>query len=209
MRVNKSLVILIVVPVPGLILAAGASRRLGHAKQLVSYRGETLLARTIRMLREATMTPVVVVLGAESERIAAALDSDGSVRVHNDRWEQGISSSISAGLEAVDAITPQCAGVLIATCDQPRLSSEHLLALLNRFNEQAGAVIVASEYAGIKGVPAVFPRAAFEQLRSLSGDQGARKIIADPPCRVSAVEFAGGDVDIDRPDDLDHLREPE
>ena len=188
--------------VPAIVLAAGASKRLGQPKQLVRYAGETLLERTIRAAREGGATPVMVVLGAHFEQIAVSIPRDAGIVVHNDAWKQGVSTSINAGLRALEAIDSQCGGVLLMTCDQPRVSGAHVRALLDAFGSRGGAEIVASGYAETCGVPAVFPRSLFAQLRELQGDQGARKIIADPPCRMVKVDFAGGEVDIDSPEDL-------
>jgi molybdenum cofactor cytidylyltransferase len=87
-------------------------------------------------------------------------------------------------------------------CDQPLLTAEHLRALMAAFTLSKEKSIVASAYAGTRGVPAVFPRATLGELRALHGDKGARSIIEGSDCPVVDVEFAGGEVDIDSPDDL-------
>ncbi len=189
-------------PVAAVILAAGASRRLGRPKQLVAYGGETLLERAIRVAHEAGAAPVFVVLGAQYETIHAAIDWSYVRAVRNVNWEQGIASSIHTGLSAVDKFAPRAAGAMILTCDQPKLSAEHLRSLIALFEEHGEAAIAASAYAGVRGVPAVFPRAAFEGLRALSGDKGARALLAKPPCEVVALDLPGGEVDIDTPEDL-------
>jgi molybdenum cofactor cytidylyltransferase len=192
-----------------ILLAAGASRRLGQPKQLLMYNGETLLARTIRLANEAGAAQVFAVLGAHAEKIRASIASDNATVVVNDDWEQGIASSIHAGLHALDADAPNVLnqdvaiqGALILGCDQPRLTAEHLRALIETFTTQATSTIVASAYAGVHGVPAVFPRAAFPHLLALRGDKGARALLLHPPCPLIAVPFTGGEADIDEPDDL-------
>jgi molybdenum cofactor cytidylyltransferase len=180
-----------------IILAAGASRRLGRAKQLVVYEGETLLARVVRLVREAGVPWVVVVLGAEYEAIVEAVDLSAVHVVRNTEWEQGMAGSIHAGLSALDA---DAAGAMILTCDQPRLSVLHLLALVAAFDAQGGAEIVASEYAGGVGVPAIFPREVFAELYGLIGDKGARGLLYGDG--VVRVGFSGGEVDVDTPEDL-------
>jgi CTP:molybdopterin cytidylyltransferase MocA len=92
------------------------------------------------------------------------------------------------------------------TCDQPRLSAEHLRTLLTAFEAQPTPSIIASAYAGKQGTPAVFPRSAFHALQSLQGDTGARSLLAKSPCPVIAVQFEGGEVDIDLPSDLAQLK---
>jgi molybdenum cofactor cytidylyltransferase len=185
--------------IAAIILAAGASRRLGRPKQLLMHGGETLLGRAIRLAHEAGAGPVYAVLGAHSERISASIVSNGATIVVNDGWEQGIASSIHAGLRALDT---KALGVLILSCDQPRLTAEHLRTLIEALVAQSVPAIVASIYAGAHGVPAVFPRATFGDLLALKGDRGARALMNHPPCPLIAVPFPGGETDIDEPDDL-------
>jgi molybdenum cofactor cytidylyltransferase len=194
------------VSVPAIILAAGASRRLGQPKQLVLDHGETLLGRAIRIAREAGAAPIVVVLGAEVASIRAAMGPRGdAVLVENSGWEEGIGSSIRAGVHAAEVNAPNSTGALLMSCDQPRLTSEHLRTLMMRFHNQFEAGIVTSVYAATRGVPAVFPRSVFPLLVALKGDHGARSILMKPPCVLAEVGFKGGEIDIDVPDDLNQL----
>lgn len=191
-------------PISAIVLAAGASLRLGRPKQLVEFEGETLLHRTIRLAREAGADPVLAVLGAHFESIAATVPRDHAVLVHNDQWQTGMASSIRAGLRALDSLAPEAPAVLLLTCDQPRLTDGHLRNLLAIEN----TTIAASLYSGARGIPAVFPRSLFPALAALQGDKGARSILAQPPCPLVEIEFPGGEVDIDLPADLDRLHPP-
>jgi CTP:molybdopterin cytidylyltransferase MocA len=192
-------------PVAAVILAAGASRRLGQAKQLVRYGNETLLERTIRVTRDAGVSDIFVVLGARRELISATIAFKNAEPVFNENWEKGIASSIHAGLRELGARGLVSSSVLILSCDQPRLTAHHLKGLIGAFAAQDKPGIAASSYAGTLGVPALFPREVFQQLRALRGDKGARALLLDPPCPVMAVPFAGGEIDIDVPADLEHL----
>jgi molybdenum cofactor cytidylyltransferase len=195
-------------PVAAIVLAAGASRRLGQPKQLLMLGGETLIARAIRLAGEAGATPVIAVLGAHHERIAAAVNLDGTINaipVVNGDWQQGIATSIQAGLRALEDVAPQASGALILGCDQPRLTVGHLRALLDAFAAQAASAIVASAYASVAGVPAVFPRAVFAELLALRGDRGARDLLMQSPYPSVELPFPGGEVDIDLPADLAQL----
>ena len=189
--------------VAAVVLAAGASRRLGQPKQLLILDGETLLARSVRLAFEAGAAQVLVVVGAQAELIGADVPAGIAAVVMNDEWEQGIASSIHAGVKAIDGVAR---GVLILACDQPRLSAEHLRGLIETFAAQGEASIVASTYAGVLGIPAVFPRETFADLLALSGDKGARALLMQPPCPLIVLAFDGGEVDIDEPDDLAQLQ---
>ena len=192
--------------VGAIILAAGASRRLGRAKQLVEFEGEMLLARVVRLVHEAGLEQVVVVLGAEHEAIAAAVDLSGVRVVRNEDWARGIAGSIHVGLQVVEEVALDIDGVLILTCDQPRLSVSHLRALMAVFDARDGLEIAASEYAGGVGVPAIFSRAMFPELYALSGDKGARALLKKAGGAVMRVNFPGGEVDVDTPEDLAKLQ---
>lgn len=192
--------------VAAIVLAAGASRRLGQPKQLLMHGGETLLMRAVRLANQAGATPVLTILGANIEAIR---DSVGlvpnSIPVINDKWEQGISTSIYAGLKSLNEVAPNAPGALILSCDQPRLGADHLRTLIQTFLAQSEPTIVASTYSDVVGIPAVFPRLAFPHLLALRGDKGARALLIDPPCPLIAIPFPGGEVDIDRPEDLKQL----
>jgi CTP:molybdopterin cytidylyltransferase MocA len=191
--------------VAAILLAAGASRRLGQLKQLLVYHNETLVERAIRLANESGAAPVFTVLGAHFEVISPSVPTTSAIKVLNSQWEQGIASSIRAGLRALDSIAPTATGALVLTCDQPRLTANHLRALLDAFAAQLEPAIVASTYAGSLGVPAVFPSSVFTQLQALRGDKGARALLLKPPCPLTSIEFEGGEVDIDLPGDLVQL----
>ncbi|MGB6193781.1 MAG: nucleotidyltransferase family protein [Terracidiphilus sp.] len=190
---------------PAIILAAGGSRRLGQPKQLLSFEGESLLERSLRLAREAGAAPVLAVLGANFASICGAVGFENAIPVLNDQWENGIASSIHAGLNEAEVRAPEHAGVLVMTCDQPRLTAEHLVNLLKAFQEHGAVSIIASEYASTKGIPAVFPRSVFHALRALQGDKGARSLFTKATCPVLALPFEGGEIDIDLPTDLVEL----
>jgi len=190
-------------PVAAIVLAAGASRRLGQPKQLLRLDGETLLPRVLRLAGEAGATPLFAVLGAHREIVAASIRNCGAQVVFNPQWEQGIASSICAGLGALDA---GAAGALLLGCDQTRLTASHLRAMMEAFAAQPAPSIVASRYAGVLGIPALFPRSAFPELLALRGDKGARALLLQPSCPLLPIEFPGGEIDIDLPADLKDIQ---
>lgn len=194
-------------PVAAIVLAAGASRRLGQPKQLVGFAGEALLERALRVAKEAGASPVLVVLGANFAPICASIPFNEAIPVFNEKWEQGMATSIHAGLHEADVRAPEAVGALVMACDQPHLSAGHLRSLLQAFAAaQTEPTIVASNYAGNYGIPAVFPRSVYPKLHALHGDKGARVLLTKPPCRIVAVACSGCEIDIDLPEDLAHLK---
>jgi len=192
--------------VAAIVLAAGASRRLGQPKQLLMLDGETMIGRALRLAAESGASPVLAVLGAHSELMHEIVLANHATPILNRAWEQGLSTSIHAGLTALAESAPGSRGALVLACDQPRLTTTHLRALLQAFDAQPTPTIVASTYAGVLGTPAVFPREVFSELLSLSGDKGARSLLMQPPCAFIALPFEGGEIDIDLPSDLAQLK---
>jgi CTP:molybdopterin cytidylyltransferase MocA len=192
--------------VAAIVLAAGGSRRLGQPKQLLLLEGESLIARTLRLVREAGATPVLAVLGAHADTIEDSIGAGETIVVVNENWQQGIAASINAGMQALVKHDPKTQGVLLLGCDQPRLSADHLSKLTRTFDLRKDDAIVASTYAGVQGIPAIFPRIAYPGLLALRGDTGARTLIAKPPCAVVTIPFEGGEIDIDLPQDLAQIR---
>lgn len=191
--------------IAAILLAAGASTRLGQAKQLIRLGNESLLRRTARLALEAGCAPLFVVLGYEAERIRAELTGLDATAVVNDGWAEGMGSSLRCGMEAVRGMGTQPVGVLVLVCDQPKVTVEHLRRLLA---EQDGgeARITASEYAGRLGVPAVFGRGFFAELLEMEGDRGAREVIRRHSASVNIVPWPEGEADVDRLEDLERLQ---
>jgi molybdenum cofactor cytidylyltransferase len=188
--------------VVAIIVAAGESRRLGQPKQLALIAGEPLLQRAIRCAREACVSSVFVVLGAHREVIENSIDFGSAKIVMNNDWEEGLASSIRSGVKTVQCEAPTAEGMLLMTCDQPRVTADHLRRLIMMSYAQAAPTAIASTYGGTRGIPAVFPRQAIGDLLALRGDKGARALLARPPWPMISIPLAGGEVDIDLPEDL-------
>ena len=186
--------------IAAIILAAGASRRLGEPKQLVrldnTESGETLLERAVRTAREAALSPIIVVLGADHPLILARSSLGDAVPVINDQWQEGMASSIRLGIRTCRLIAGSAEGILLMSCDQPAVTAQHLGLLTSR------ATIAASEYAGRKGIPAYFPAAHYETLLALHGDTGARDLLREAYC----VKLPHGELDIDTRANLERAR---
>ncbi|HEX4668029.1 MAG TPA: nucleotidyltransferase family protein [Chthoniobacterales bacterium] len=186
--------------VGAIVLAAGASSRLGRAKQLLAYRGQTLVRRITQAAVDAGCSPVIVVLGCERERIAAELRDLPVEIVSNDNWERGLGSSLRLGVKAVadgDAL-------VILVCDQPHVSDEVVQRLIET-QTKTNCPIVASAYAETRGVPALFMRECFPALLSLGDGEGAKVLIGARESEVALIDFPEGAIDIDATEDLSRL----
>src|SRR2546423_6742095 len=175
------------------VLAAGESSRLGEAKQLLIFRGETLIRRAVRAAAEAGCDPIVVVIGKVSEEIRQELDGTGARVVENAEWQRGLGTSIRRGLTEIAASVD---AIILLTCDQP-LVDRGVIAQLIATQEKTGKPIIASSYANTRGVPALFERACFEALLALPDDSGAKKLIEERSDDVSSIAFEEGGIDID------------
>ena len=192
------------VSVAAVVLAAGASTRLGQPKQLlrlVASGGETLLDHAIAAVQAGGTMPIFVVLGARAEEIQREAQLRNCMVVRNEEWAEGMASSVRAGVSAVLGHVVDASGVLLLVCDQPGLTAEHVRALLAAHSEQPEG-IAASRYAGRLGVPAVLPRALFPALLALKGDRGARSLFESSGVAIREVAFPEGAWDIDSADDL-------
>jgi len=190
------------VTLPAIILAAGASRRLGQPKQIVRIGNETLLERTIRVALESGCEPLIVVLGSSAERIVETVNLRNVRVIFNSDWERGIASSIVAGVAGCQELIPGLSGLMLLVCDLPKLGARHLRRLKEEFNGANQTAIVASSYEGITGIPAIFPVSQFPNLLALKGDTGARQLMKNPACALISVPFPEGKVDVDTPEDL-------
>ncbi|QSQ23385.1 nucleotidyltransferase family protein [Pyxidicoccus parkwayensis] len=186
------------------LLAAGGSSRLGRPKQLLLHQGKTLVRRAAETAIAAECGPVVVVLGAHREAVAAELTGLPVHLVEHADWAAGPGGSLVAGVRALTE-TSSVDAVLIMLCDQLRVDSAHLTSLVDTW-KRTGSAVVASSYDGTRGVPALFSRAVLPELEALTPEQGARGVIARDSSRVAEVGLPGGGEDVDTVADLARLR---
>jgi molybdenum cofactor cytidylyltransferase len=188
------------------ILAAGASSRMGKPKQLLEFRGQTLVRRATLAAREAGCDPVVVVTGAHVETLEKELRGLNLRPINNPKWESGIGSSIRAGVQALLETDDKVTALILMLCDQPFVTSAILSGLLTAHRE-TGREIVASSYGGTFGVPALFGKAFFPELVRLKNDAGAKQVIQRHLARVHLLPFPQGEIDLDTPADFARLLE--
>jgi molybdenum cofactor cytidylyltransferase len=190
--------------VGAVILAAGSSSRMGRPKQTLQYRGASLLRLAACAALGAGCRPVVVVTGANAELSKSELDGLDVREVLNPLWETGMASSVRAGLECLVGADADVAAAVFMLCDQPHVTSEIISGLVSA-HRATGSPVVASEYGGGFGVPALFGRALFVELARLEGAAGAKQVIKSHASEAHLLPFPRGEVDVDTPDDFSRL----
>lgn len=174
---------------------------MGKLKQLLPYRGRTLVEHCVQQAREAGFAPVIVVIGAEPESVRASLAALPVEIVQNDEWESGMGSSLMAGMRRVEEIGSDSAAVAILVADQPLVTTHHLSRMRTQLHI-GKAPIIAAQYSGALGVPALFKRELFTVLASLPPHAGARHLLRDSGVEVTPFPLPEAAIDIDTPDDL-------
>jgi 4-nitrophenyl phosphatase len=190
--------------VAAVILAAGASTRFGQPKQLLDWKGVPLLAHVADVALAAGLAPVIAVLGCQAQAARAALGTQPVGAAMNWRWEEGLSTSVQAGLAA---LPPETDAAVFLQCDQPLITPGLLRALVACF-EETDAPIVRPVHAGQPGTPVLFARRLFPELAAVSGDEGGRSLISRYSKDVATVETADPDVlvDVDTLADYERLQ---
>lgn len=187
------------------ILAAGASTRLGKPKQLLQYRGKTLLDHTVNEAISAMSDAVIVVLGKNADLFQEEIDKEKVLVVINKDWEEGMASSVRLGLDTLLKNKPYLDAVIFMVCDQPHISSSILNELIIT-QQRTTKQIVTSNYGESIGPPALFHKKYFPELAKLKGDVGAKNIIQQNMHDVTTIEFPEGKIDIDTNEDYESLK---
>jgi molybdenum cofactor cytidylyltransferase len=191
--------------ISGLILGAGASRRLGPPKQLLPFRDTTMLGWVVDQAGRSTgLDELVVVLGRAADEVRATVDFGAARVVENPVFNEGCASSYRSGLAAID---PQSAAIMIILGDQPGITPEIVDHLAEEWRRQESLIALCS-FQGRKGHPMIFARPMFNQLLELHGDKAAWKLVDANPEMVREVHFSiPYPEDINTPDDFDRLSE--
>lgn len=186
-----------------IVLAAGSSKRMkGELKQLLVFRGKTLLRSAVETAFQTNFESVVVVVGSNSERLIKEIDDLAVEIVINKNWETGLSSSIKTGLSAI--LKNPLDAVIITLCDQPLILTGTLQKLGDIF-AQTRSLIIATKYADTAGVPALFASEIFDELMNLQNDSGAKKIINKYKEKTISISAAEAEIDVDTIDDYQKL----
>ena len=182
------------------ILAAGASTRMGAPKQLLPLDGCPLVVRAVEAALASPAWPVVVVLGAHAEKIRPVLARLPVLIAENPAWAEGMAASLRAGVTMLRQFSRALDGALVALCDQPAFSAD-IIAQLLAAQRATGRSIVAAHYRGRNAAPALFLREHFATLTALTGEEGARALLNGDPAHVASVALPALALDLDTPAD--------
>jgi molybdenum cofactor cytidylyltransferase len=186
------------------ILAAGKSNRLGSPKQLLSFKGRSLLQHAAEAAIGTGLKPVIVITGSGAQLMEKELENYPVQLVYNENWEEGMASSIRCGVDTVLGLKPEADGILFMVCDQPFADTAVLNELIAR-QKETGMPITASAYDDVIGTPAIYHKSIFPELHALTGDIGARKIISKHSDELAVISFSSGKTDIDTGSDYETL----
>lgn len=189
-----------------IILSAGESSRMGQPKQLLEFKNKTLLQLAAQTATASVCDSIVAVLGANAKIFQEELRGFDLINVYNEDWKTGMNSSIKAGLDKLLEINNALKAVVIMVCDQPFLTAEIIDDLVEKYLE-TDALIVASKYAETLGVPALFDKKLFDELKNLNEKSGAKSLIKKFKDQTVSIDFPAGKFDIDTPEDYSKLLE--
>lgn len=188
-----------------MILAAGASTRMGRPKQLLPYGEHSFLRHTAEVAVASGYQPIVVVLGAYAEQTRSELSQLPVQVVENGQWSKGMGTSIQVGIQALSTMSDPVEAAVLTLCDQPFVSARIITRLIEAYRI-TGQPIVASAYSGTLGVPALFRHSFFPKLMALSSREGAKQVIQKHPQEVVSIPFPEGTIDIDTPKDYEQFQ---
>ncbi len=187
--------------IAGLLLAAGGGRRFGSQKLLAPLNGSPIVAWSAATLAAET-DELWIVVGSESDAVRRALADLPAHVIENEQWREGLSSSLAVGIRALQ---PEIDAIVIALGDQPSLQAETIREVIATWRV-TGRPIVSARYHGTRGHPVLLDRRVFDEATRVSGDVGARDLIARDPSRVTFVDInADPPPDVDTRDDLSAL----
>jgi CTP:molybdopterin cytidylyltransferase MocA len=186
--------------IAGIVLAAGAGIRFGGGKQLALLDGRPLLEYAVRAMTSAPVGRVIVVLGAEAERVLVGVDLHGAEPLVCARWSEGQSASLACGLAELS----DSEAVVVTLGDQPRISPDAIRRVIAA--RGGGAAAVRATYGSAPGHPVLLERELFDRLRDVSGDHGARNLLMSVQTRDVPCDDLGNGRDVDTPAELDALR---
>ncbi len=187
-----------------MIMAAGASRRLGQPKQLLEYKSDTLIRRISKEALKAKVGNITVVTGYDHENMKKEISDLEVNAFYNEEWKEGLGASIRNGIKHILNKQPQTNAILLSMVDQPFVDAAHLKKLADTY-DPSRPMIIASAYSGTFGVPVLFDSFYFDALKGLKNEEGGKIIFANYIKDIVEIPFIEGAIDIDEKKDLKAL----
>lgn len=175
------------VKIPVILLAAGNSSRMGQPKQLLPWGEKTLIEHQLSVLMQLG-APIIVVLGAYSEQIWPVIEHYPVTVALNDKWESGMGSSVTCGITKMELTETETKGALITLVDQPLIPADHYYSLTENFEPGNEQIVASTSAESWIGVPVLFDKCYFSELKNLRGEKGAKSLIQQYPSRIKTVE---------------------
>lgn len=189
--------------IAAVVLAAGRSTRMGTPKLLLTLSGRSVLRHVVDHVRASRCGEIVVVVGEAADRMAEEVRLAGVRVVVNDRYREGMGTSLAAG---VSTLSPECDAAVVLLGDQPCVTAEVINALIDAYR-RTRKPIVASRYGDVTGAPTLIGAALFNEARRLGGDVGGRFLIQQHPDLVEEVQVSpSAAVDVDTPEEFSRLQ---
>jgi len=187
------------------ILAAGASSRMGEPKQLLKWGHTTLLGHAIKTVKEIGVQDIILVLGANFELISKEVKNKSITILNNTDWKQGLGTSIALAVNHLQHSKAHFKGVLFVLCDQPFITVDYLKTMISTFKQNTNQIITTSYENGKQGVPALFDASYFDELSQLKDDYGARYILEKYHHKVETLVPPTKNMDLDTKADYANL----
>lgn len=191
--------------IPIVILAAGASKRMGTAKQLLAWGDTTLLGHTIQIALKTNTNDVFVVLGANYHEIKNKISAFPITIIQNKDWELGLGKSIACAVDHLLNLKPKIDAVLICLADQPFIDSDFLTTLTQKFTSNINQIIATSYKKDVSGVPVIFDKVYVPELSKLSDDKGAKVLLKKYASLVKTFKPELENIDLDYKEDYEKL----
>jgi molybdenum cofactor cytidylyltransferase len=189
-------------PVAGILLAAGTSSRMGRNKMLFDLNGESVLRGAVRRALAGGLSPLMVVLGHEAEKSRAELDGLPCQVVINSNYEQGINSSVKAG---ISALPPGTQATVVMLADMLFVTPEMIQGLIDRYRESE-APLVISDYEGVNAPPMLYDQCLFDELMTMTGEGCGRQVVKRHREEAAVLSWpVSALADIDVPEDYERI----
>ena len=187
-----------------LILAGGKGSRMGNIKQLLPWKDATLLENAIEQAKMSQASDIIVILGAHAIEIRSKISDKDILFIDNTEWESGLGTSISCGVKYIINNLRHAKGVMVLLADQPLIDTQYIDYMLDTFKKQSHGM-VTTNYGKREGVPAIFDKKYFSDLKSLNQDFGAKELIQKNKHINISLNPKGKELDIDTPEDYHTL----